>query len=288
MLNGDGRNRTTAVGSAAVLTALVVGLVVARYMPPLLDDAGLETGLADDSTDVVEAPPVLEDDSSDVVEVPPVLTEDSTSAEDVRPTIAVLPFGVVQLAPGDPPPSGLEYGLQQLLSSELMATSALRVVERSEINPAIRELGLSGAGQEAPLAVGSIVGARYLVTGQYAEILGNTRVDIRVIDVQTTEVLMSMADTDPTGGLLGALRRLAVEVIHTLEPVLTGDGQDGLELVQDPLTDLPLEGVTLYSYAVGREEAGEFEEALEALGRLLERWPDYAAAAALRDEIMGR
>ncbi len=63
--------------------------------------------------------------------------------QDTRPGIAVLPFDVTQLPPtASLVDSGLNFGLQHILLSELNVNPALRIIERRELNEIRREFGL--------------------------------------------------------------------------------------------------------------------------------------------------
>ena len=81
-----------------------------------------------------------------------------------------------------------------MLLTELQQNPALRIVERSYLKQLIEEqnLGASGrvdAGTAAQL--GRLVGARYVVLGLFTDLFGNFRLDGRIVDVETGEVLRS-------------------------------------------------------------------------------------------------
>lgn len=206
---------------------------------------------------------------------------------DDRPGIAVLPFDVTQLPPADLTGTGLNFGIQQMFVSELQANSALRVIDRRAISAVMQELELHGSGQvDAATAsqIGEIVGARYMIGGSYFDNFGTLRLDVRVIDGETTELITTAREQDDSERLF--------ELIGTLASSVT----EGLDL--PPLPQVvqaerqswapPRDAVMLYSLALARDEASEPDQALEHLGQLLDKWPDYGDASALRDDILRR
>jgi len=207
---------------------------------------------------------------------------------DDRPGIGILPFDLTQLPPADLSESGLNFGLQQILISELGANSALRVIERRAISEVMQELDLHGSGQvDAATAadIGQIVGARYMIGGTYRNWFDKVEIHLRVFSVETTEIIATTVTEERALEELGRLMREGAAALTA-----------GLDLPRLPRAveeqrrsfEPPTEAIDLFSYAVARDEHREPEKALETLQLLVERWPEYGDAVALRDEIRGR
>lgn len=208
-------------------------------------------------------------------------------ASDNRPGIAVLPFDVTQIPPTDLADAGLNFGLQQMLVTDLEANSALRIVDRRSLNDVMQELDLGGSGRvdgETAARIGRIVGARYMIGAAYFDNSGEVRLDARIIDVETTEVINTARVSDERDHLFDLTGELADAITAEVDlPPLP-------EAVREERRahSVPMEAIELYTYAVKSDEAGDMEEAVQYLDMALERWPEYADAAALRGELMSR
>ena len=204
---------------------------------------------------------------------------------DNRPGIAVLPFDVAQLPPTDLADSGLNFGLQHILLSELNANPALRIVERRVLNEIMDEFGLHGSAnidQQTQAELGRIVFARYMVGTSYFDDRGDVRLDVRIIDVETSEIILTarVSGSDPLYDLIGAL---AVEVTDGVDlPPLSGTIREARSS-----ETMPMEAIRLLSLAVGRHEAGEMDEAIQFLTAGIERYPNVSEFTDLRAEMLG-
>ena len=204
---------------------------------------------------------------------------------DTRPGIAVLPFDVAQLT-GESG-AGLNFGLQQILATELGANPALRMIDRRALNDVMREIDLHGSGRvdsETAARIGRIVGARYMIGNSYFDNAGHVRLDARIIDVETTEVINAARASGSRNDLYDLLRDLAREVMHRVDlPPLP----DAIEEERRSQI-VPMEAIDLFSFAVDYDEDGNVQEAVKTLNLVIERWPGYSDAVGLRDKIMRR
>ncbi len=173
--------------------------------------------------------------------------------------------------------SALEVGLQQMLSTELDQNPNLRVVDRALLAEAMAEqdLGSSGRVEESSaVAVGQLVGARYLVTGGFADSFGSFRIDARVIDAATGEVVRSREVRADREDLYGLLVQLAAEITEDLDlPALAPEVRESREARQ-----IPLEAVTMYATAQALEDDQETDQAVQLYRALVQRFPDMVEA----------
>src|SRR5213595_2200654 len=118
--------------------------------------------------------------------------------QDTRPGIAVLPFDNSGSYGQDKENfEALEKGIAGMMISELAANPAARVVEREEIEKLVAEqnLGISGTvSPETAAKVGKLVGARYVITGAFIDFYGDFRLDARMINVETSEIVKVESD----------------------------------------------------------------------------------------------
>ena len=122
------------------------------------------------------------------------------AAQDTRPGIAVLPFENGGSYGQDKENfEALEKGIAGMLISELAQNPAARVVDRSETQRLLDEqnLGKDGRVDAATAAkIGKLVGARYMVMGDFIDFYGKFRVDARIVNVETSEIV-KVVTNDP-------------------------------------------------------------------------------------------
>lgn len=208
--------------------------------------------------------------------------------EDRRPGVAVMRFDRGgSHGPGAEAEDfeGLEVGLQQMLLTELSQNPELRVVERGRINELVREQGLVDEGRVDPSTaarIGQMVGARYMVIGSFFEIVGEMRIDLRVVDVETSEIVATAGQADERARMLGLLVGLADEVAESVDlPPLPDDVREARE---EQAEEVPIEGITEYSHALMLIDEGSREEGLESLERVVERFPQWSEAKQVLEE----
>jgi len=209
----------------------------------------------------------------------------SAQEQDTRPGIAVLPFDVTQLPPADLAGSGLNFGLQHMLLSELQGNPALRIVDRRVLNEVMQEFDLHGRGNvdgQTAAELGRIVFARYMVGTSYFDDRGEVRLDARIIDVETTEVIQTarVRGRDQLFDLIASLAEEVTEVID-LPPLPTEVREARREQER-----LPAEAIQLLSLAIRSEEYGDVDQAIEYLSVAIERWPEYTDAVDLRAKLL--
>ena len=132
----------------------------------------------------------------------------------------------------------LEVGLAQMLITDLTGTEGVTVVERARLQAILDELELGHQGIADPSTaakVGRLIGAEWVCTGSYFDLLGTFRVDARVIDVETGAVVA-------TGGAQGAqanvldLERSLAKQLRTALTVLAAQDDDGSGAADAPPT----------------------------------------------------
>jgi curli biogenesis system outer membrane secretion channel CsgG len=200
-----------------------------------------------------------------------------------RPGIAVFPFtngGAFGRNPEDL--AALEVGIQQMLLTELQQNPALRIVERSLIRHMLDEQNLGTAGRvDAATAaqVGRLVGARYAITGVFMDLNGNFRLDGRIVNVETGEVLRAVRiENQHRENLYRLLVDLAQQIMAGVElPPLAAATQQARRERR-----VPDEATDLYSRAVFNAENGRKTQAIELYREIVARFPDYTEA---REEL---
>lgn len=197
---------------------------------------------------------------------------------DDRPAIAVFPFANGGSYGQDAENfEALEIGVQQMLLTELAQNSSLRIVERSLLRDILAEQDLATAGRVDPqtaASVGRLVGARYIITGQFTDLYGDFRMDGRIINVETGEIIK----TEQV--------RAQRERLYDLLVDLAGRMTDGVNLPPLPSNvraarldrEIPAEAVTLYSRAQVYQDAGRTDRAIELYRSIADQFPEMTEA----------
>ena len=106
-------------------------------------------------------------------------------------TIAVVDFNNDT---GKSDHDNLKRGISESLMTKLARRPELTLVERGQLSKAIQELGFSqsvyASGTEAK-AIGKMAGASYLVTGNVVKAGDRFEINVRMLDVETAQVLVS-------------------------------------------------------------------------------------------------
>lgn len=134
------------------------------------------------------------------------------------PMVAVMPLA---LGPGVD--SGASQVISEALSDELLRTGKARIMERSQMEAILREQGFQQSGacdaNECAVEVGKLLSIDRMVVGSLGRLGGSYSLSVRLVDVQTGEVL-------------GSSRRMQRgeidEVVAKMLPALARELADGL------------------------------------------------------------
>jgi len=202
----------------------------------------------------------------------------SLAAAQAPVTIAVLPFEDRGSYGQDKEVfRALELGIPALLVAELGKHPGVRLADRGRVAAAVKAEGLGpDARVDAATAarVGTQAGARYAVTGNFADFYGKFRLDARVVDVGSGQILKVVSNNDPAlqdrADLARIVQDLAAKVVSAagLPPRTATAGA--------PLA--PTEAVTQYSLGLLYESEGDKAKAGEHYQRALTAFPNYLEA----------
>lgn len=197
---------------------------------------------------------------------------------DARPGIAVMPFsngGSYGQEKEDY--DALERGMAGMLISELAANPALRVVERDNIQRLVDEQNLGASGRvddQTAAKIGKLVGARYAVMGSFIDLYGDFRIDVRVVNVETSEIVKTEKLTMQREHLFDLVRDLATALNKDLNlPPLSRQASE-----QRMSRQVPTEALTYYSRALLYHDRGQKQKAIEMFEQAISVFPDYTEA----------
>lgn len=201
-------------------------------------------------------------------------------AQDV-PRVAVLDFTGFMMGDGNAAVS-LGKAIAAMLVTEFSGREGIQVIERAELNEMLREqdLALSGRLDESSaIEIGKLLGVQYVITGQATDIVGNLRMDIRAIDVETSEIVAVLKMSDRTTELLSVVVALADEFGEQLNLVPPSE--------RAAVESIPIAATIAFSRAVDLEDRGDTERAIEFYERTLELHPNHRDARLALERLRG-
>jgi TolB-like protein len=213
-----------------------------------------------------------------VLSLVPVLLGAQQRNQDTRPGIAVLPFNNGgSYGQGKEDFDALERGIAGMMISELSQNPAARVVERQEIQRLVDEQNLGAQGRVDPQTaakVGKLVGARYVVLGTFVDFYGDFRVDVRLVNTETSEIVKTESERMQRDHMFDIIRNIAARLMKDASlPALQRQASE-----QRMGRQVPTEALTYYSRALLYADRGQKDKAVEMFNRAITIFPDFAEA----------
>jgi len=214
-----------------------------------------------------------------VLTLVPVLLSAQQRGQDTRPGIAVFPFangGSYGQSKEDF--DALERGIAGLMISELAQNPAARLVEREQVQRLLDEQNLGAQSRVDPQTaakVGKLVGARYVILGNFIDFYGDFRVDVRLVNTETSEIVKTESDRQQREHLFDIIRNVATRLMKdaNLPPVQRGASNE-----QRMNRQVPTEALTYYPRALLYQDRGQKDKAVEMFNRAIAIFPDFAEA----------
>jgi TolB-like protein len=210
-----------------------------------------------------------------------VAVANTTAAQQPGPiVIAVLPFEDRGSYGQDKEVfRALELGIPATLIADLSRHPSVRVADPARINRALQtqNLGPNARVDAATAAkVGSEAGARYAITGNFADFYGKFRIDARVVEVANGQILKVVSNSDPKlqdrADLSRIIQSLADKVLAAANVPAAGNAPAARG------APVPTDALTQFSLGLLYESEGNKTKAGEHYQRALTAFPDYSAA----------
>ncbi|MEW5854266.1 MAG: FlgO family outer membrane protein [Myxococcota bacterium] len=135
--------------------------------------------------------------------------------------IAVLPFDNTSKS-GELEP--LRKGLADMLITDLKQSARVQLVERERLQEVMHELKLQQSDVvdvRTAQRLGRILGVEYLVMGSFLEVLGQFRLDARLVRVETAEIVAAEGVAGRKEDFMTLERQLVVRMLGRLEVPVT-------------------------------------------------------------------
>lgn len=202
------------------------------------------------------------------------------AAQDTRPGLAILDFDIGATIGQDPDDyQALRRGLSSMTLNEMTANQAIRVVERAQLQSILQEQNLGREGRVDPSSVsqvGRLVGARYMVTGTLYDVRGDVRIDARLFNTETGEILRTMRVQGRLDNVFELVENLSRQLMQgaSLPPLERRASEEFRQ--QNPAP--PTQAVMAYSRALLYADRGDTQRAVEQYRRAITAFPAYTQA----------
>jgi TolB-like protein len=211
----------------------------------------------------------------------------SVAAQAGGATFAVLPFENTGSYGQDREVfEGLELGFPALLAGALDRHPAAEAVPRAVLLGAMRKQGLGPAQRvdaAAAAEVGRATGARFTVTGSFADFYGKLRVNARLVDAKTGEIVKVVSNEDPKlqdrAQLSAIIQAVAERLVSAarLQPYPSGS----------TTPSIPTDAISAFGRGLLYEGRDDRAKASEFYRRALTASPGFQEAAAGLERVRG-
>jgi tetratricopeptide (TPR) repeat protein len=190
-------------------------------------------------------------------------------------TIAVLPFEDRGSYGQDKEVfRALEVGIPAMLGAELGKHPRVRIAERGRVEAALKAENLT-PNARVDAATAARVGTEAAVTGNFADFYGKFRVDARVIDVGSGQIIKVVSNSAPELQDRAQMSRIMQDLAAK---ILTAASLQASGGSPDVRSQVPADAATQYSLGLLYEKEGERAKAAEHYQRALIAYPGYAEA----------
>ncbi|HXE58013.1 MAG TPA: CsgG/HfaB family protein [Gemmatimonadales bacterium] len=196
-----------------------------------------------------------------------------------RAGIAVMPFDDAGSYGQDKETfQALRLGIPAMLASELARNPAAQVAERGEVQQLVarQDLGDRGRVDAATAArIGRELGARHVVMGSFTDFYGKVRIDARIVDAATGQIVEVVSvGQGERQGLFRMIQTAAQRIMEEIGlPALPAEAAGAAKT-----RSVPTEALIHYSRALLHHDRGEIDQAVESYRRALQAFPEYVEA----------
>jgi len=197
----------------------------------------------------------------------------------------VVPFEAQQSFGLDQETLGaLGGGIAQILASELSLSPGGSAAPRSSTAGAITSQALAKSARiDAATAakIGKLVGAKYVIMGNFVDYYGKFRLNVRVVDAQTGAIVKGFSNEDP--------KMQDRDQIYLITQTVAQKILQELKLPPAPVTTVAVPGASVIAFSLGlkAEDAGNKAQAASLYERALQSAPDFPEAKDALARVKG-
>jgi TolB-like protein len=206
----------------------------------------------------------------------------AAASQDTRQTIAILDFSIGATIGQDPDDyQALRRGLAGMTISEMALNPAVRVVEREQIQAILQELHMakdSIVDQATAVRVARLLNAHYMVTGILNDVRGDLRIDVRLINVETSEIVKTQRVRGRLDNIFDLVAQFTTQLMRDANLPALERRADAPPAAR-PAAGAPSQAAVMaYSRAVLYADRGDRTRAVEQYNRALTAFPQYTQA----------
>ena len=171
----------------------------------------------------------------------------------------------------------LRIGIPATIAAELSSHPELRLADAGRVGRALeaQKLGSNDRVDAATAArIGKDAGARYTISGSFADFYGRFRLEARIVDAESGQILKVVTNNDPQLQDRAQLYRIVRMVGHKV----FAEVSPGRTAVDADNRIIPTEALTHYSLGLMYERQGDRPKAAQQYTQALSTFPDYPAA----------
>jgi len=180
----------------------------------------------------------------------------------------------------------LELGLAAMIARAIDRHPRADIVQRAQLGEVMRKLDF-GPAQRVDAAsaaqVGKGTGARYTITGSFADFYGKFRINARLVNAESGEIVKVVSNDDPK---LQDRAQLAAMVQTVAEKITSAAGLAPYPAGSAPPA-IPTDAITAYSRGLLHESRGERAKASEFYQSALTAFPQFGEARAALERVKG-
>jgi len=181
-----------------------------------------------------------------------------------------------------------------MLISDLVGLDAIHLVERDRLESVLAELRLQGSPIIDPASVvkaGKLLGARFLVLGRFFYTLDTFRVDARIVDMETGQILVSFGETGTPDQFITLEQKLVAGLkAHFTKivppPNKANSGTAPRTGAAKPPAKLQAKTAVEYGRALQAIDRNDKQGAKKILEKVVVEAPDFSLATADLDRLM--
>jgi TolB-like protein len=197
------------------------------------------------------------------------------------PRVAVLDFSSFMMGEGGASVN-LGKAIAAMLVTEFSSRDGIQVIERQQLNALLDEqdLGVSGRlYEEDAVEIGRLLGVQYVLLGQVTSNVDQLRMDIRAVDVETSEIVTVLKKSDKTSELFAVVVDLADDFSRELNLVPPS--------ARAEVQAIPVSATIEFSRALDFEDRGEIDQAIAHYEATLAIYSNHRDARRALERLRG-
>jgi len=176
----------------------------------------------------------------------------------------------------------LTKGIVDMLITDLSSVKSIRLVEREKLEQLLKEIKLGKSkyfDNKTAQKLGKGLGAEVILTGSFIILNRNLRIDARLIEVETGQILLAKQVTGNKNDFFDLHKKLAMLLIQGLKI------NNNLYKSKYKKTEIDFNAVVDYSKALNFKDQGKNDEAKTLLEETLQEYPDFKLAKNKLEQI---